>query len=61
MERVIGQPIRGETCGIRGLCPGSHDLLIAKYAAGRDTDRGFPRELGNSGTRELAVLSRAIV
>ena len=39
----------GETEGVRGLCLEPHDLAIAKYAAARDKDRIFTRELVRRG------------
>jgi hypothetical protein len=39
----------GETDGVRGLCLDPHDLAIAKYAAGRDKDLIFTRELATRG------------
>ncbi len=35
----------GETEGVQGMCLDPHDLAIAKYAAGRDKDHVFTREL----------------
>ena len=46
--RLVNLP-EGETDGVRGLCLDPHDLAIAKYAAGRDKDRIFTRELAARG------------
>jgi hypothetical protein len=46
--RLVSLP-EGETDGVRGLCLDPHDLAIAKYAAGRDKDRVFTRELAARG------------
>ncbi len=42
--RLVALP-PGETEGVQGLCLDPHDLAIAKYAAGREKDRVFTREL----------------
>jgi hypothetical protein len=42
--RLVALP-PGETDGVLGLCLDPHDLAIAKYAAGREKDRVFTREL----------------
>lgn len=39
----------GDTEGVRGLCLDPHDLAIAKYAAFRDKDLVFTRELARRG------------
>ena len=39
----------GQTEGVRGLCLEPHDLVIAKYAAAREKDRIFTRELARRG------------
>jgi hypothetical protein len=46
--RLVHLP-EGETDGVRGLCLDPHDLAIAKYAAGRDKDLVFTRELATRG------------
>jgi hypothetical protein len=46
--RLVNLP-EVETDGVRGLCLDPHDLAIAKYAAGRDKDLAFTRELANRG------------
>jgi hypothetical protein len=52
----------GETEGVRGLCLEPHDLAIAKYAAGREKDLIFTRELVRRGIvgeeRLLALLDQ---
>src|SRR5437588_2524391 len=40
----------GDTDGVKGLCLEPHDLAIAKYAASRETDLTFTRELTRRGT-----------
>ena len=47
-SRLVNLP-EGETDGVRGLCLDPHDLAIAKYAAGRDKDLVFTRELATRG------------
>jgi hypothetical protein len=42
--RLVSLP-PGETEGVRGLCLEPHDLAIAKYAAAREKDLIFTREL----------------
>lgn len=42
--RLVNLP-PGDTEGVRGLCLEPHDLVIAKYAAGREKDLVFNREL----------------
>jgi Nucleotidyltransferase of unknown function (DUF6036) len=39
----------GDTGGVRGLCLEPHDLAIAKYAASREKDVVFTRELARRG------------
>ena len=46
--RLVNLPA-GDTDGVRGLCLDPHDLAIAKYAAGRDKDLVFTRELATRG------------
>ncbi|HXY96614.1 MAG TPA: DUF6036 family nucleotidyltransferase [Steroidobacteraceae bacterium] len=52
----------GETDGVRGLCLEPHDLAVAKYAAGRDKDLIFTRELARralvSEERLLSLLDQ---
>jgi hypothetical protein len=42
--RLANMP-QGDTDGVRGLCLEPHDLVISKYAAGREKDKMFTREL----------------
>ena len=42
--RLVNLP-PGDTNGVVGLCLDPHDLAVAKYAAGREKDRVFTREL----------------
>lgn len=46
--RLVNLP-PGETEGVRGLCLEPHDLAIAKYAAAREKDLIFTRELVRRG------------
>jgi len=46
--RLVNLP-PGETEGVRGLCLEPHDLAIAKYAAAREKDLIFARELARRG------------
>ncbi len=40
---------RANTNGVRGLCLEIHDLLIAKYAAGREKDREYCSAIADAG------------
>jgi len=46
--RLVNLP-PGDTEGVKGLCLDPHDLAIAKYAAFRDKDLIFTRELARRG------------
>ena len=46
--RLVNLP-PGETEGVKGLCLEPHDLAIAKYAAAREKDLNFTRELARRG------------
>jgi hypothetical protein len=46
--RLVNLPA-GDTEGVRGLCLDPHDLAIANYAARRDKDLAFTRELARRG------------
>jgi hypothetical protein len=46
--RLVNLPA-GDTAGVRGLCLDPHDLAIAKYAARRQKDIAFTRELARRG------------
>src|SRR6202022_2658133 len=46
--RLVNLPA-GDTEGVRGLCLDPHDLAIAKYAARREKDLIFTRELAQRG------------
>ena len=46
--RLVDLP-PGDTEGVRGLCLDPHDLAIAKYAAFREKDLVFIRELAHRG------------
>jgi hypothetical protein len=47
---------RGDTDGVQGLCLDPHDLAISKYAAGREKDLIFIRELAVRGLVSSAKL-----
>src|SRR2546430_17517157 len=57
--RLVNLP-HGDTDGVKGLCLEPHDLAIAKYAASREQDLNFTRELTRRGIvaekRLLALL-----
>jgi hypothetical protein len=44
------------TSGISGLCLEVHDLAVSKYAAGREKDLEFTRELARHGMTDEKVL-----
>jgi hypothetical protein len=46
--RLVNLP-DGDTEGVRGLCLDPHDLAIVKYAASREKDAIFTRELASRG------------
>ena len=46
--RLVSLP-PGDTAGVKGLCLDPHDLAIAKYAAFREKDLIFTRELARRG------------
>jgi hypothetical protein len=58
--RLVNLP-PGDTEGVRGLCLDPHDLAISKYAARREKDLAFNRELARRGVvqrdRLLALLA----
>lgn len=62
--RLVNLP-QGDTEGVSGLCLDPHDLAIAKYAARRDKDIVFTRELARRGLvsreRLLALLDQTSV
>ncbi len=62
--RLVNLP-QGDTAGVRGLCLEPHDLAIAKYAARRDKDVIFTRELARRGLvscdRLLTLLDQTTV
>lgn len=47
-NRLVNLP-PGDTRGVKGLCLDLHDLAIAKYAARREKDLIFTRELARRG------------
>lgn len=62
--RLVNLP-PGDTEGVRGLCLDPHDLAIAKYAARREKDMAFTRELARRGLvgreRLLTLLNQTAV
>src|SRR5215469_4516459 len=62
--RLVNLP-PGDTGGVKGLCLEPHDLAIAKYAAFREKDLIFTRELARRGLvseeRLLALLEQTPV
>ena len=62
--RLVNLP-PGDTDGVKGLCLEPHDLAIAKYAASREKDLIFTRELTRRGIvsedRLLALLEDTAV
>jgi hypothetical protein len=55
--RLVNLP-PGDTGGVKGLCLEPHDLAIAKYAASREKDLIFTRELARRGiTSEERLIS----
>jgi len=62
--RLVALP-PGDTEGVQGLCLEPHDLAIAKYAAGREKDLLFNRELARRGIiseeRLLSLLEHTAV
>jgi len=57
--RLVNLP-EGETDGVRGLCLDPHDLALAKYAAGRDKDVVFTRELATRGLVAQDLLQKLL-
>jgi hypothetical protein len=62
--RLVNLPA-GDTEGVQGLCLDPHDLAISKYAARREKDIVFTRELADRGIvsedRLLALLDQTSV
>ncbi len=62
--RLVNLP-DGDTGGVAGLCLDPHDLAIAKYAAGREKDTIFTRELARRGlvskNRLLILLAQTVI
>ena len=55
-QRLV--PVRGEgTRGATGLCLEAHDLMLSKYAAGREKDRLFTRAAAKHGLVRREVLT----
>jgi hypothetical protein len=58
-SRLVDLP-PGDTAGVLGLCLDPHDLAIAKYAAFRQKDLIFTRELAHRGITEKEELLRLL-
>jgi hypothetical protein len=58
-SRLVDLP-PGDTEGVRGLCLDPHDLAIAKYAAFREKDLVFIRELARRGIVSKEELLRLL-
>jgi Nucleotidyltransferase of unknown function (DUF6036) len=58
-SRLVDLP-PGDTDGVRGLCLDPHDLAIAKYAAFREKDLVFIRELARRGIVSKEELLRLL-
>ncbi|MGB6487298.1 MAG: DUF6036 family nucleotidyltransferase [Steroidobacteraceae bacterium] len=58
-SRLVDLP-PGDTEGVRALCLDPHDLAIAKYAAFRDKDLTFTRELARRGITAKEQLLRLL-
>jgi hypothetical protein len=54
-ERLV-RVLNPNTNGITGLCLEVHDLAISKYAAGREKDLEFTRELAKHGLTQRKTL-----
>lgn len=57
--RLVDLP-PGDTDGVRGFCLDPHDLAIAKYAAFREKDLVFNRELARRGVTSKEQLLRLL-
>ena len=58
-QRLI--PVKNEnTAGITGWCLEIHDLIISKYAAGRERDFEFTSEAINQGLVEKKILRQRV-
>ncbi|MBN9088859.1 MAG: hypothetical protein J0J01_18285 [Reyranella sp.] len=53
--RLVNLPA-GDTGGVRGLCLEPHGLAISKYAARRDKDKAFTRQLARRGLVDRETL-----
>jgi hypothetical protein len=62
-ERRVIRISNSNTGGATGLCVDVHDLILSKYAAGREQDREFNQALiraGIASRRKLTTLLRAM-
>ena len=48
-SKTLARMALGQHEGVKGLCLEPHDLAISKYAAGREKDLVFTRELARRG------------
>jgi len=59
-QRLV--PVHGEnTRGATGLCLEAHDLVLSKYAAGREKDRLFTRAAAKHGLVRREVLTARLL
>jgi hypothetical protein len=59
-ERRIVRLCNANTGGATGLCVDVHDLALSKYAAGREKDLAFNRELVRCGVLSRRGLTRLV-
>ncbi len=59
-QRRLVRVENANTDGHAGLCLEVHDLAISKYAAGREKDLGFTRELARHGMTDKKTLLKRL-
>jgi hypothetical protein len=59
-QRRLVRVENSNTRGYAGLCLEAHDLAISKYAAGREKDLEFTRELAHHGMTGKKILLRRL-
>jgi hypothetical protein len=59
-QRRLVRIENSNTGGYAGLCLEVHDLALSKYAAGREKDIGFTRELARHGMTDKKTLSKRL-
>jgi hypothetical protein len=59
-QRRLVRIENANTGGYAGLCLEVHDLAISKYAAGREKDLGFTRELARNGMTDKKTLLKRL-